>query len=118
MTAARRAVAPPHGMTTNGAASGDEMPSRAPNSRRSSRHGGPGTARGDVDEVLDVARAAAYLGVKESFVRRLVLEKRVRYYKVGRLLRFRSADLDALLAAAVVDPRPAPGGPASYPRRR
>lgn len=69
-------------------------------------------------DVLDIMGAAAYLGVKESFVRRLVLEKRIRYYKVGKLVRFRAADLDTFLAAGIVNPEPVPSGSTMYSRRR
>ena len=54
--------------------------------------------------MLDVAGAAAHLGVTVAFVRRLVLEKRVRYYKVGKFVRFRPADLDAFVEAGRQDP--------------
>ncbi len=54
--------------------------------------------------LLDVAGAAAHLGVSEAFVRRLVLEKRVRYYKVGKFVRFRPGDLDAFVDAGRIDP--------------
>lgn len=52
----------------------------------------------------DVAGAAAHLGVSTAFVRRLVLEKRVRYYKLGKFVRFRPADLDAFVEAGRQDP--------------
>ena len=55
-------------------------------------------------QLLSVAEAAAHLGVTESFVRRLVLERRVRYYKVGRYVRFRPADLNAFVEAGRQDP--------------
>ena len=45
---------------------------------------------------LTLSEAAAYLNVTERYVRRLVAERRVAYHKVGRLLRFRQSDLDAL----------------------
>ena len=54
--------------------------------------------------LLDVAAAAAHLGVSEAFVRRLVLEKRVRYYKVGKFVRFRPGDLEAFVDAGRIDP--------------
>ncbi len=54
--------------------------------------------------LLDVAGAAAHLSVGEAFMRRLVLEKRVRYYKVGKFVRFRSGDLDAFVDAGRIDP--------------
>ena len=55
-------------------------------------------------DLLDVKGASGYLGVPESFVRRVVLEKRVRYYKLGKYLRFRPADLDALVERGRVEP--------------
>ncbi|MDQ6946465.1 MAG: helix-turn-helix domain-containing protein [Actinomycetota bacterium] len=54
--------------------------------------------------LLDVTGAAAYLGVTDAFVRRLVLEKRVRYFKVGKFVRFRPVDLDAFVEAGRQDP--------------
>ena len=54
--------------------------------------------------LLDVAGAAAYLGVTEPFVRRLVLERRVRYFKLGKFVRFRTADLDAFVEAGRHEP--------------
>ena len=50
--------------------------------------------------LLNVAGAAAYLGVTDAFVRRLVLEKRVRYFKVGKFVRFRPVDLEAFVGRA------------------
>lgn len=52
--------------------------------------------------LLDVTGAAQRLGVPVRFVRRLVAERRVRYVKLGRYVRFDLADLDALVAAGVV----------------
>ena len=54
--------------------------------------------------LLDVAGAAAHLGVSQAFVRRLVLERRVRYFKVGKFVRFRIVDLDAFVEAGRQDP--------------
>jgi len=58
----------------------------------------------DAGHLLDVAAAADHLGVSEAFVRRLVLERRVRYFKVGRFVRFRAPDLDAFVEAGRRDP--------------
>ncbi len=55
---------------------------------------------------LTVSEAAAYLNVTERYVRRLVAERRVAYHKVGRLLRFHRADLDALFEAGRVEVPP------------
>ena len=54
--------------------------------------------------LLSVAEAAAHLGVAEAFVRRLVLQRRVRFYKVGRYVRFRIADLNTFVEAGRQDP--------------
>lgn len=54
--------------------------------------------------LLDVAGAAVYLGVTEPFVRRLVLERRVRYFKLGKFVRFRTADLDAFVESGRHEP--------------
>jgi excisionase family DNA binding protein len=54
--------------------------------------------------LLDVAGATAYLGVTEAFVRRLVLERRIRYFKLGKFVRFRAVDLDAFIEAGRHEP--------------
>ncbi len=57
-------------------------------------------------ELLDVTGAANYLGVTVSFIRGLVFQRRIRYYKVGKFVRFRFADLDAFVASGRVEPAP------------
>jgi excisionase family DNA binding protein len=47
--------------------------------------------------VVDVNGAAAYIGVPVSLIRRLVAERRVVFYKVGRRVMFRKADLDQFI---------------------
>jgi excisionase family DNA binding protein len=42
---------------------------------------------------LDVPGASALLGVDECFVRRLVWERRIPYYKVGKYVRFDRAEV-------------------------
>jgi excisionase family DNA binding protein len=79
---------------------------------------GGGPVPTDAGELVDFAAASSYLGVSDAFIRRLVLEKRVRYYKVGRFVRFRLADLDAFVAAGAVDPVPLRGRNITYSRRR
>lgn len=58
------------------------------------------------DVPLNIEEAAQRLGVSVRYVRRLVDEKRVRYLKVGRLVRFRGADLEAFLKRSEVEPAP------------
>lgn len=53
--------------------------------------------------LLSVSEAAAHLGTTERFVRRMVAERRCRYFKVGKFLRFRQDDLDAFVAQGVVN---------------
>lgn len=76
--------------------------------RSSASAGGGGAAvgvpPGEASGLLDVAGAATYLGVTQPFVRRLVLERRVRYYKLGKFVRFRAADLDAFVDAGRQEP--------------
>ena len=62
------------------------------------------SAAGDRAALLGVAEAAAYLGVHEAFIRRLVLQRRIRFYRVGRYIRFRITDLKAFVDAGRQDP--------------
>lgn len=48
--------------------------------------------------------AATYLGLSQRTVYKLVDEGRLRSYKLGRVFRFRKADLDAYLEASIVQP--------------
>jgi excisionase family DNA binding protein len=50
------------------------------------------------------ARGGPYFNVTDRYIRRLVAEQRIAYFKVGRLLRFAAVDLDAYLAACRVEP--------------
>lgn len=45
------------------------------------------------DKLLSVPEVADRLGVGERFVRRLVEERRIRYYKVGKFVRISESDL-------------------------
>ena len=45
---------------------------------------------------LTLREAAAHLNVTERFMRRMVSERKVRFYKIGKLLRFDVVDLEAL----------------------
>jgi excisionase family DNA binding protein len=55
-----------------------------------------GTTVGD-PQVVDVNGAAAYVGVPISLIRRLVAERRVVFYKVGRRVMFRKSDLEQFI---------------------
>ena len=77
--------------------------SRPPRRPTSAGQGNGGEPSHD-DRLLDVDGAAEYLGVTAAFVRRLVLEKRIRYYKLGKFVRFRTGDLDAFVEAGRHEP--------------
>ncbi len=55
---------------------------------------------------LDVEGLAQRLNVTEHWVRRAVREKRVPYYKVGRLLRFDAEEIERWLVDQRHAPRP------------
>ncbi len=57
-------------------------------------------------ELLTVPEAAAFLRLKPATIRAWVLHRKVPYVKVGRLVRLRRADVDALIAASLVPARP------------
>jgi excisionase family DNA binding protein len=54
--------------------------------------------------LLDIDGLAARLGVTERFVRRLVEERRVPYFKLGRLVRFDAAEIEDWLVSHHIDP--------------
>lgn len=53
---------------------------------------------------VDVPGAAVYLDTKVRFIRRLVAERRVVFYKVGGHVRFKISDLEAYAQAGKVEP--------------
>ncbi|WP_280471421.1 helix-turn-helix domain-containing protein [Nocardia cyriacigeorgica] len=55
-------------------------------------------------QYLSVPEAAVYLGTGVRFIRRLVAERRVVFYKVGGHIRFRVSDLEAYVEAGRVEP--------------
>ena len=56
--------------------------------------------------LLTLAEAAGLLRLRVSTLRAWVLRRKVPYCKVGRLVRIRRGDIDALIAASVVPARP------------
>jgi excisionase family DNA binding protein len=58
---------------------------------------------GSVDGLLTVEEVAVRLGTKVRFVRRLIAERRISYVKVGRHVRIRYGDLEAFVAAGLVE---------------
>ncbi len=55
--------------------------------------------------LLDIAGAAERLGTPQRFVRRLIDQRRIAFYKVGKYVRFDPADIDRWLAAQRVEAR-------------
>ncbi len=51
------------------------------------------------DGLIDIAGLAERLGVTERFVRRLIAERRVPFFKVGKFIRFDSNDIDRWIEA-------------------
>ena len=64
--------------------------------------------------LIDVSATADRLGVSVRYVRRLVAERRIPYFKLGHLLRFDSAEVDDWLDRTRVD-EINPGNAASHP---
>ena len=59
------------------------------------------------DTLLDVPAAATRLGCKERFIRRLVQERRIPFFKVGgSKIRFSTRDLDVWLDGQRIIGRP------------
>ncbi|MFD9740639.1 excisionase family DNA-binding protein [Umezawaea sp. NPDC059074] len=54
-------------------------------------------------EHFSVDEAADYLSTTVRFIRRLVADRRVTFYKVGKYVRFKRVDLDAFVQAGRVD---------------
>ncbi len=55
-------------------------------------------------DLLSVEQAAHRLGTEIRFVRRLVAERRIRFYKVGRYVKFDPDDLTTYVQQGRVDP--------------
>ena len=59
-----------------------------------------------ISKWITAEEAAEYLRLSSvAVLRNMVCEKRVPYYKLGRLLRFKVSDLDALLESSKIERR-------------
>jgi excisionase family DNA binding protein len=56
-----------------------------------------------MDQLLSPQEVADRLGTSLRFVRRLVLERRIPFIKLGRHVRIATSDLDAFIAAGRVE---------------
>jgi excisionase family DNA binding protein len=54
-------------------------------------------------DMLTVEQAAQRLGTQVRFIRRLVAERRIRFYKIGKYVRFDPDDLAAYIEQGRVD---------------
>jgi excisionase family DNA binding protein len=54
-------------------------------------------------QLLDKKTAAERLKVSPRFINRLVDERRIRFYRVGRFIRLDVTDLDAFIESGVVE---------------
>lgn len=70
----------------------------------------PLPTRSTAPELVDVADAAAQLGTPVRFIRRLIAERRIRFYKIGRYVRIDRRDLDEYVASHSVEARPSTTG--------
>jgi excisionase family DNA binding protein len=55
------------------------------------------------DDLLDIDQAAHRLGTQPRFMRRLVAERRIRFYKIGKHVRFHPDDLTDYINQGRVD---------------
>ena len=85
--------------------------SRRPARRRSpSRNGRDGE-----HPMLDIDEVAWRLGTSVRHIRRLVLERRIPFHKIGGKLRFDPVAIDDWVAASLVPARQQPGWPRPIP---
>ena len=60
----------------------------------------------EMDRMLNIEQVAERLGTSPRFVRRLVAERRIPFNKVGRHVRFHTADVEQFIQAGRVEPWP------------
>ena len=56
------------------------------------------------DDLLTLDQVAERLNTSTRFVRRLVTERRIRFTKIGKYIRFTSADVEMFIEAGRVEP--------------
>jgi len=59
----------------------------------------------ETEQMIDIAGLAERLGVGERFVRRLVEERRIPFFKIGSHVRFHLADVEHWIHESRVEPR-------------
>jgi excisionase family DNA binding protein len=58
------------------------------------------------DSLLNVNQTANLLGLSASAIRAWVLHRKIRFVKLGKAVRFKRSDIDALVASAIVEVQP------------
>lgn len=74
-----------------------------PGSERGEHSGEPPPHSGSGD-LLTIIEAAERLAVGPRFVRRLIAERRIRYFKIGTHIRISAADLETWILGCQVEP--------------
>ena len=67
-------------------------------------------------ELLTIEEAAVRIGMSPRYIRRLIAERRIVFYRLGRAVRLDPADLAAHVAAGRVEPMSAAGAGATLGR--
>ena len=57
----------------------------------------PAQRRPVPSDLLNINQAAEHLGTPVRFIRRLIAERRIPFYKIGRYVRIDAADLDRFI---------------------
>uniref|UniRef100_UPI0039BEE9F4 excisionase family DNA-binding protein n=1 Tax=Lentzea alba TaxID=2714351 RepID=UPI0039BEE9F4 len=57
-----------------------------------------------LNEHYSVEESADYLGTSVRFIRRLIADRRITFYKLGRHVRLKRVDLEAFVQAGKVEP--------------
>jgi len=52
------------------------------------------------EDILTIEEVSVWLKVKESFLRALIYQHRIPFFKLGRLVRFRKRDLEKWMASS------------------
>lgn len=105
MQASRPLQPPPNDST---AAGGKSREMTAMTLDTSQASGSPAAEAPTPGDLLDVDQAAERLGTPVRFVRRLIAERRIRFYKIGRYVRIDRHDLDRFVEDARIDPPESP----------
>lgn len=65
----------------------------------------PSALSDDLATLIDIGTLAHHLGVTERFVRRLVEERRVPFYKIGKFVRFDPEDITTWIKESRIEKR-------------